>query len=63
MKYQVLFSLKNNEKVFIHVVSCSGDWHFKGYPILTGKHNVASDQSLHCLLTGFSIKNRMKATK
>ena len=26
-------------------------------------HNVASDQSLHCLLTGFSIKNRIKATK
>ena len=37
MKYQVLFSLKNNEKIFIHVVCCSGDWHFKGYPILTGK--------------------------
>ena len=26
-------------------------------------HNVASDQGLHCLLTGFSIKNRNKATK
>ena len=26
-------------------------------------HNVASDQGLHCLLTGFSIKNRIKATK
>ena len=24
-------------------------------------HNVASDQGLHCLLTGFSIKNRIKA--
>ena len=23
-------------------------------------HNVASDQSLYCLLTGFSIKNRIK---
>ena len=23
-------------------------------------HNVASDQGLHCLLTGFSIKNRIK---
>ena len=29
MKYQVLFSLKNNEKVFINVVCCSRDWHFK----------------------------------
>ena len=27
-----------------------------------GKH-VASDQGLHCLLTGFSIKNKIKATK
>ena len=30
MKYQVLFSLKNNEKVFINVVCCSRDWPFKG---------------------------------
>ena len=29
MKYQVLFSLKDNEKVFINVVCCSLDWHFK----------------------------------
>ena len=26
-------------------------------------HNVASDKGLHCLLNGFSIKNRIKATK
>ena len=30
MKYKVLFSLKNNEKVFMNVVCCSRDWHFKG---------------------------------
>ena len=38
MKYQVLFSLKNNEKTFINVVCCSPigalccspDWGFKG---------------------------------
>ena len=30
MKYQALFSLKNNEKVFMNVVCCSHDWHFKG---------------------------------
>ena len=29
MKYQVLFSLKNNEKVFMNVVYCSRDWRFK----------------------------------
>ena len=26
-------------------------------------HDVASDQGLHCLLIGFSIKNRIKVTK
>ena len=26
-------------------------------------HHVASDQGLHCLLTGFSIKNRINVTK
>ena len=31
MKYQVLFSLKNNEKVFINVVCCSRDWRFYGF--------------------------------
>ena len=30
MEYQVLFSLKNNEKVFINVICCSRDWCFKG---------------------------------
>ena len=30
MKYQVLFSLKNNEIVFINVVCSSRDWCFKG---------------------------------
>ena len=30
MKCQVLFSLKNNEKVFTNVVCCSRDWHYKG---------------------------------
>ena len=29
-KFQVLFSLKNNENVSINVVCCSRDWRFKG---------------------------------
>ena len=29
MKHQVLFSLKNNEKIFMNVVCCSRDWRFK----------------------------------
>ena len=31
MEFQVLFSLRNNEKVFINVVCRSSDWRFKGY--------------------------------
>ena len=30
MKYQVLFLLKNNEKVLKNVVCCSRNWGFKG---------------------------------
>ena len=30
MKYQVLFSLKNNEEMFMSVVCCSCDWRLKG---------------------------------
>ena len=30
LKHQVLFSLKNNEKIFMNVVCCSRDWRFKG---------------------------------
>ena len=29
MTYQVLFSLKNNKKIFINFVCCSRDWRFK----------------------------------
>ena len=29
MKYQVLFSLKSNEKVFMNIVCCSRDWCLK----------------------------------
>ena len=30
LKHQVLFSLKNKEKIFMNVVCCSHDWRFKG---------------------------------
>ena len=29
LKHQVLFSQKNNEKIFMNVVCCSRDWHFQ----------------------------------
>ena len=34
MKYQVSFSLKNNEKIFMNAVCCSCDWPFKGNSLL-----------------------------
>ena len=30
LKLQVIFSLRNNVKIFIYVVCCSRDWRFKG---------------------------------
>ena len=30
LKHQVLFSLKNIEKIFMNVVCCGCDWRFKG---------------------------------
>ena len=44
MKDQVLFSPKNNEKVFINVVCCSRDWLFLLYcPIYTGQCSEKQD--------------------
>ena len=31
LKHQILFSPINNEKIFMNVICCSHDWHFKGY--------------------------------
>ena len=30
MKYQVLFSLKNNEEIFLNAICCNCDWRFTG---------------------------------
>ena len=30
LKHQVLFCLKNNEKIFMNVVCCSHEWRFEG---------------------------------
>ena len=47
--YQVLFSVNNNEKVFINVVCCSCDWRFKG----KGEMNA----NACCLLNVFQTHN------
>ena len=48
MKYQVLFSLKNNEEIFINVVCCSRDWRFKRN-VLNFQTAMPSPLNLHCL--------------
>ena len=56
MKYQVLFSLTNNEKVFMNVVCCSRDWRFKGKPKQPDKPH-----ELSCLLAAMtSAKSKPK---
>ena len=40
MKYKVLFSLKNNDKVFMNVVCCSCDWRFRVYNGYSGQKSV-----------------------
>ena len=39
MKHQVLFSLKNNEKIFMNVVCCSPDWRFKDKCCHSGRYS------------------------
>ena len=56
MKYKVLFSLKNNEKVFMNVVCCIRDWRFKGQASTTGWERTGQmlcivDTSLSVLMT------------
>ena len=43
MKYQVLFPLKNNEKVFMNVICCSCDWRFKGYGVSGNFYPILSN--------------------
>ena len=44
MKHQILFSLKNNEKIFMNAVCCSRDWHFKGYGMYIKNELVLAKQ-------------------
>ena len=39
MKYQVLFSLKNNEKLFMNAICCGCDWRFN-YHVLLGVFDI-----------------------
>ena len=49
MKYQVLFSLKKNEKVFINVVCYSRDWPFKGLFSVSAANNLLASW-LFCMI-------------
>ena len=44
MKYQVLSSLKNNEKLFKTVVCCSRDWRLKGKPYYWKSYGILVPQ-------------------
>ena len=50
MKYQVLFSLKNNEKVFINVICCNHDWRFEGLRDIGDTPIDLSKPHLECLI-------------
>ena len=56
MLYQVLFPLKNNEKVFINVVCCSRDWRF-GLSVLKFENKNCSLFSLYYKGTEFNYYN------
>ena len=51
MKHQVLFSLKNNEKIFMNVICCSHDWHFNKGLITQNKNSMDSGVWLVCVLS------------
>ena len=52
MKHQVLFSLKNNEKIVMNVVCCSHDWRFKALPLswYAFYFQAVFDETLHKLV-------------
>ena len=54
LKHQVLFSLKNNEKIFINVVCCSSDWRFKVNYLYTAFKGRKTNS--------ISIKNQVQIT-
>ena len=57
----LIFFKKKKKKKKTNVQDC----HLlqSGFGAFSLKQNVASDQGLQCLQTGFSIKNRRKAIK
>ena len=59
--YKYVYQLESVQLYNFHF-SLNESWANSADPDQT-PHNVASDQVLHCLLTGVSINNRIKATK
>ena len=60
MKYQVLFSLKNNETIIMNVVCCSRDWHFKGLYIYKWIHYQEKQLLLFSVLLSLSLCHILK---
>ena len=51
MKHQVLFSLKNNEKIFMNVLCCSRDWRLRANDNFPTKgHHFVKTESFDIVL-------------
>ena len=64
MKYQILFSLKNNENIFKTVVCCSHDWHLKDVkwcPVCTSEQNSPSHNGTQALWKEFGPREKESA--
>ena len=54
MNYQVLFSLKNNEEIFMNVVYCSCDWRFMGKGFHITEFLIFKATTATCVESDFS---------
>ena len=55
LKHQVLFSLKDNEKIFLYVVCCSRDWSFKGKSSKKRKKDEFANSIRQLMMPGYTL--------
>ena len=62
MKHQILFSLKNNEKISVNVVCCSRNWRFKGLTYIhVHVHCLPVFRHIICVMDVDQIKENLPA--
>ena len=59
MKYHVLFSLKNNEEIFMNVVCCSCDWQFKGKCLAVLESDLDNSDFVNAMLSLSLIRRNL----